>query len=685
VIAKPDSILDMLKNILRHSAHPEKMGRYLTRQVQKFVGGKVAVLLERLPMASGSAYRLVSVAPGRHRTPAWTKAIEDLALLSDDTHAAALWKSGATSPDVHALLAKMRYNTALAVPLQIGSHRVGALFVLHLPDLPPSSDVPGCLDILSPVAALILRNAQLHDSREADMHGCTRELANSEERFRSLALVAPVGIFRLNADGKFIFTNDRWRRIVGLSAEDASMEEWSQTLHPDDRARVMEAWHEAKAVFETFCSEYRILRSDGEVVWVIGEAVPELDASGVVCGYIGTITDITERRRLENRLQQAQRMEAIGTLAGGIAHDFNNVLSAVMGYADMAYDEAPEGSLIRSNLEQVLMAANRAKELTKQILVFSRKAESKPEQDRSGIQIGLIVEEALKLLRATLPTTIEIRQNLKASPDSLVAIDPTQLHQVLMNLCTNASHAMRENGGILEVGLTEVEFGPEEAAVDPDLEPGAYLELTVSDTGHGMDRATIGKIFDPFFTTKPQGEGTGMGLSVVHGIVKSHGGAIKVYSEPGQGSVFHVHLPKIDQAAPAVCVGHADIPTGNGRILLVDDEKSLTELGQRILERLGYQVVALTSSVEALDVFRAAPEGFDLVITDYTMPQMTGAVLAEEIKRIRPDMPIILCTGFSEMITKEKAESMGARAFIMKPLSMGEMARIVSDVLNDKT
>lgn len=391
-----------------------------------------------------------------------------------------------------------------------------------------------------------------------------------------------------------------------------------------------------------------------------------------------------ERLHAEALLRQTQKMEALGTLAGGIAHDFNNILGAVMGYADMALEDAPEGSVQKRNLSHVLKAANRARELTKQILLFSRKGSPKSGHDRSGVRPGLIIKEALKLLRATLPTTIEIRKRLDASPESLALADPTQLHQVLMNLCTNAGHAMRENGGILDVALDEVDLDSGAEGLSLGLKPGLYVKLTVSDTGHGMDSAVVERIFDPFFTTKAKGEGTGMGLSVVLGIVESHGGAVGVSSSPGKGSTFEVYIPAVKQAPSSSFEKAAPVPRGKGRILLVDDEAELVEMGRQMLERLGYEVFASTSSTQAFDLFCEQPDGFDLVITDFTMPQMTGVDLASKILRMRPDLPIVLCTGYSERISKEEALGMGIRAFAMKPLVMGEMAEVVWSALHEK-
>jgi CheY-like chemotaxis protein len=370
-------------------------------------------------------------------------------------------------------------------------------------------------------------------------------------------------------------------------------------------------------------------------------------------------------------------MEAIGTLAGGIAHDFNNILSAVIGYTEIALADVPEDSSLHSNLQEVLKAGSRARDLVKQILTFSRQTE----QELKPVQINQIVRETLKLLQASLPTTVKISQDIRS--ESAVLADPTQIHQVIMNLCTNAAHALRANGGQLKIDLSDVVPGASFIEQHPYLSPGVFIKLRVHDTGHGMDKAILDRIFDPFFTTKERGEGTGMGLAVALGIIKSHYGTITVDSEVGKGSVFDVYLPVIMREVDRDVRPKAPIPTGTERILFIDDEKTLVDLGRQILERLGYTVTIRTSSVEALELFMEQPEKFDLVITDMTMPNMTGDDLAAKLMNIRADIPVILCTGYSERISRERAHSLGIKEFILKPIVMRELAQIVRGVLDD--
>lgn len=401
---------------------------------------------------------------------------------------------------------------------------------------------------------------------------------------------------------------------------------------------------------------------------------------------IGAVRDISERiqsqeerDKLEAQLHQAERMEAIGTLAGGIAHDFNNILAAIMGYTELAKADMPEDSLGQANLDEVLTAGKRARDLVKQMLTFSRQSEAK----HKPLEINSVVKEALKLLRASIPTTVEIRKDI-AKESATVMADPIQIHQVLMNLCTNAAFAMREEGGILGIGLENIDIEGEATAQYPDLKPGPYVRLTVSDTGPGIEGAVKGRIFDPFFTTKGPGEGTGMGLSVVHGIVKSHGGMITVYSEPGEGTTFHVLLPRIEGEIAPEAEKVEPLPTGSERILFVDDEEALVRMGEQMLSRLGYEVVARTSSVEALEAFRTQPDKFDLVITDLTMPNMTGKQLARELAGIRSDIPVILCTGYSQIMSDEEAKSAGIDGVVMKPMVMRELAETIRCVLDQE-
>jgi signal transduction histidine kinase/CheY-like chemotaxis protein len=386
-----------------------------------------------------------------------------------------------------------------------------------------------------------------------------------------------------------------------------------------------------------------------------------------------------QKERLEKQLLQSQKMEAIGTLAGGIAHDFNNILSAIIGNTELAESNLPEGNEARNNLQKVLTSSFRARDLVQQILTLSREDQG---ESKKPMLLGGITKEILKLLHATLPATIEIRSDVQQDTGSINA-SPDQIHRLLMNLCTNGAQAMAENGGVLHVSLANVAFDPEEAARHYELEPGKYVKLTITDTGHGLDEATMERIFEPYFTTKEQGKGTGLGLAIVHGIVKNHHAHIKVQSKPGKGTSFQIFFPRIE--APVKFENHADTPPPKGteRVLVVDDEKFIATMLQEMLTSLGYNAVSLTQSLDALSLFRENPDDFDLVITDTTMPGMTGDVLATEMLTVRPDIPIILCTGYSERVSKEQAETMGIRSFLEKPIRMKVLADAVRRVLDD--
>ena len=412
---------------------------------------------------------------------------------------------------------------------------------------------------------------------------------------------------------------------------------------------------------------------DRAIKWVDGRLVRLQIATDIT-----RIKDLEkESLRIQAQLQQAQKMEAIGTLAGGIAHDFNNILSAVIGYTEIVLGDVEENTPQYQNLKEVLKAGNRARDLVNQILMFSRQTE----KELKPVQINRIVIEALKLLRASLPTTIRIEPKLRSN--SAVLADPTQLHQVMMNLCTNAAHAMREKGGVLKIELTDASLDGSFIEQHPYLSTGSYIKLCVSDTGRGMEEKITGRIFDPFFTTKERGEGTGMGLAVVLGIVKSHGGTITVESALGKGSNFSIYLPVIEHEIEIETRPKVLMPTGTEHVLFVDDEKSLVDLGFQILRRLGYEVTTRTSSIEALELFMVQPDKFDLVITDMTMPNMTGDEFASRLMKIRADIPVILCTGYSERISREKAKEIGIKEFVLKPIVMSDMALTVRKLLDE--
>jgi PAS domain S-box-containing protein len=406
--------------------------------------------------------------------------------------------------------------------------------------------------------------------------------------------------------------------------------------------------------------------------------IVEQRTSELTKAYESLRIETDEHRQAEALLRQAHKMEAIGTLAGGIAHDFNNILAAIIGFSEIAIDKSPEGSPVRRHMERVFAAGIRGRELVKQILAFSRQAE----QEKLPLKLASVVRETLKLLRASLPSTIDIRTNLQSEAGFVLA-DPTQMQQVIMNLCSNAAHAMRRTGGSISVELSGLSFSSAEDAPDPTMSPGSYARLSVADTGEGMSPEIMEHIFDPFFTTKAAGEGTGLGLSVVHGIVTSHEGRIGVSSEPDKGSTFTVYFPKLpgEKSRDSTDEG-GSIPRGRERILFIDDEEDLAAMADEMLTDLGYRVTAKTGAREALALFRLNPSRFDLIITDVTMPEMTGEELVKEILALRADTPIIMCTGFSYLVDADTARAAGIKAFAMKPLTKKEIAMTVRKVLD---
>lgn len=405
---------------------------------------------------------------------------------------------------------------------------------------------------------------------------------------------------------------------------------------------------------------------------------PVFDPSGGITNFVAVKRDITDEIKLKERLQQSQKMEAIGTLAGGIAHDFNNILVPIMGHAEILLEDMQQDSPFRSSLDQIYSSAVRAKDLVHQILAFARQEKS----ELKLLKLPPIIKESLKLIRSTIPATIAIRQNLQADCSPVTA-DSIQIHQIIMNLATNAFHAMEKDGGELHVGLSEVKLSREDR-IYPDMAVGRYACLSVSDTGVGMDKDMVKRIFDPFFTTKSQGKGTGMGLAVVHGIVTAMKGAIRVFSEPGKGTRFDVFLPVVPRAGEDKALPNDDepLPRGTETILLVDDEEAVVALEKQILERLGYHVVSRTSSTEALEAFRSKPGKYDLIITDMAMPNLPGDKLALELIRVRADIPILICTGFSESMTEERIRHLGIRGSVLKPILIKDLAKKIREVLD---
>jgi len=503
-------------------------------------------------------------------------------------------------------------------------------------------------------------------------------LRESENRFRDISLSMADWIWETNKDTKLTYISQSIKDVLGYSPEELIGKTPFDLMPEDESLRIKEIVSKLISKSENIKDlENWNVHKEGRKLFMLTNAIPIIDNKGNVKGYRGINKNITSQRKLEAQLQQAQKMESIGTLAGGIAHDLNNILFPIVGYSEMLLEDISEESPFRDSLKKIYNSSLRAKDLVNQILTFSRQETN----ELKSIKVQSIIKDALKLMRSTIPTTIKIKSYIKADCCEIKA-DPTQIHQIVMNLTTNAYHAMEENGGELKVNFKEIEFG-EQDLTDLELKPGIYNCLIVADTGVGMDKDLTDKIFDPFFTTKERSKGTGMGLSVVHGIVKNMDGAIHVYSEPGKGTEFHVYFPlahaeKVQQETNA----GMSIQGGTEHILLVDDEEEILTMGTKILERLGYQVTSFAHSIEALEAFSVNPDEFDLIITDMTMPNLSGDKLSTELIKIRSDIPILLCTGFSETISEKNAASLGIKGFLFKPIVMKELAQKIREVLD---
>ncbi len=492
---------------------------------------------------------------------------------------------------------------------------------------------------------------------------------------------AAEGIATINTHGVTDYVNPSFVEITGAAGQDmvgCSIFDYIGQDGPGQAAN-LQLSSLAKAARGAYQTKFQRTDSDGREKSLEMTISPVRQDGQRLSGFVVVLRDVTDLRRLENKLRQSQKMEAIGTLAGGIAHDFNNILGSIIGYTELAAWDMPPDSGPKRYMEQVLMAGERAKELVGQILSFSRQGE----KERRPIKLTPIIKETVKLLRASLPAIIDIESSLDKESGSVLS-DPVQIQQVLMNLATNAAQAIGEQTGHISISLTEQLVDRQGGALHPELKPGMYTLLVVSDTGCGIPKQNIDKIFDPYFSTKKPGEGTGLGLAMVHGIVNSHGGVVSVYSKPGDGTTFKIFLPRITTEAAEPSAYDYTNYHGSERVLLVDDEQALIKANGEMLGKMGYRVSICAKPVEALDLFKADPMAFDLVITDYAMPVMSGTDLARSMLEIRPDLPLILCTGFSETISRQVAGTMGFGDFIMKPVLAGQLAKSIRKVMDTR-
>ncbi len=514
-------------------------------------------------------------------------------------------------------------------------------------------------------------------------HGMLREaLEQSEarraeaERLRLAIDQSGESVVVLDRRGNVTFVNPAFTRITGYSGKDIIGQNAAvlDTESRDD-GLFRRIWEKLKTG-RSWHGRIASTRKSGEMYTADTLVSPVHDHAGALVNVVAVSRDVTEELRREEALRQAQKMNAIGQLAGGIAHDFNNILGGIVGFTEMALDEvSPDGKASRY-LEKVLLAGERAESLVRNILTFSRRRSP----DAKSRYLGPTVQEALELLGASIPSSVRIDATLE-SESAPVEADAAQIHEVVMNLATNAVHAMEEKG-VLSIRLFERFVDTPESGRIGELASGPYTVVELEDTGGGMNEAVLSLIFEPFFTTKKVGKGTGMGLSVVYGIMDSHGGNIQVTSIPGQGSTFSLYFPQIDRPSVADRISVPRVSGGNERILLVDDEPILVEIATAFLTECGYRVTATTRSRDALASFHGKPEGFDVLITDQTMPELTGLELMEEVKRVRPEMPIILCTGFSSSIGNKSARELGVSRLLAKPVSVKKLEQIIREVLD---
>lgn len=527
-----------------------------------------------------------------------------------------------------------------------------------------------------------------HDELDERVATRTNELKEEKERAQNYLNIAGVMIGVFNAAGEITLMNQKGCQILNVAEAEIIGKNWFNNFLPKRTVNEIREVFNKLTTGQTELVEYYenpVLTSDGKERTIAFHNTLLIDKKEQIKGVLFSGLDITDRKKaeadkakMEVQLWQAQKMEAIGTLAGGIAHDFNNILSAIIGYSELARRDIPKDTKVAKDIDEVINAGFRARDLVKQILSFSRQANIEP----IYLHPASIIKEGIKLLRSSIPSTIVIHEDID-SKTGLILADPTQIHQILMNLCTNSFHAMEEKGGRLEISLKEVKLSKEDIGNEPGVAAGTFAQLTVHDSGTGIDPAIETNIFDPYFTTKEAGKGTGMGLAIVHGIVKNYGGFISLASEHGKGTTFKISLPVVNEDITDTEEFLGNIPNGNEKILFVDDEEIIVKVTEEILENLGYSVTICKNGFEALESFNNQPENFDLVITDHTMPGMTGIELSKRMLQIRPDLPIILCTGFSSTASETEAKSHGIKEFVFKPIPIQPLARLIRKVLDE--
>ncbi|MFO7753117.1 MAG: PAS domain S-box protein [Desulfobacteraceae bacterium] len=522
----------------------------------------------------------------------------------------------------------------------------------------------------------------------SELKWAEQALRENEERYRTILDSRNIGYFEVDLNGEIHFFNNALSELTGYSPDELSGMHYRKYTDETTSKELARAYSNILSTGEPLEKyEYAVERKDGDRLLVETSVSPMKDARGMPVGFRGLIIDISERKKaeedkkqLENELRQAHKMEAIGTLAGGIAHDFNNILSGIFGYSQLAKSHTDNPVKSKGYIDQIINGAQRAAGLIQQILTFSRQSE----HEKHLLNISVVVKESLKLLRSSIPSTIEIKEKINSSAKTMA--DPTQIHQVVMNLCTNAYHAMRSTGGVMTVELEEITISDQSSIPDLNILPGNYLKLEIRDTGQGMDNETLRKVFDPYFTTKPPGEGTGLGLALVYGIVEDHGGYIRAASAPGKGTSFQVFLPAARDNDVSGIPQEPSKPLegGSESIMVVDDEESILIPTREILQDYGYSVDGFSDGEYALEAFEKDPARYDLVITDMTMPRMTGEELARRIRESRSDLPVILCSGYNENISEKTVLELGIKTYIQKPVDNEMLILKIRDILDGK-
>ena len=565
------------------------------------------------------------------------------------------------------------YGSSIALPLLSEGRCFGAL-MMYAAEVDAFN--PKEIELLAEMANdLAYGISALH--HRAERKQAEKALRAEERRYQTLAEISPVGIFRTDAQGQTTYVNPRWCQITGLSATDALGEGWLRAVHPQDREQIAKGWHEAVQAPHSSTADYRFLHPDGTVAWVMGQAVPEKDDAGRVVGYVGTITDVTEKKKLESRLLRSQRLESMGRLASGIAHDLNNILAPMLMSAPVLR-EAIQDPDIRQLVDTIESSAVRGAGVIKQLLTFSRGVEG----ERVPVQLKSLVLDMLNIIRETFPKNIIAAREAPASP-WLVRGDATQLHQILMNLCVNARDAM-PNGGKLTLELENVEVNEAVASMNPGASPGRHVALSVTDTGTGISPENLDKIFDPFFTTKEVGQGTGLGLSTVIGIIKSHGGFVQVNSRLGEGTQFKVYLPACDTPKDGEKKRKPDAPPqGRGElVLLVDDEESIRRVARQALERHGYRMIEASDGIQGLAQYTQHQSEVRLVITDVVMPFMDGPALIHALRKLNPQVKIIAMSGHQSKAGAGHLSRDSVQALLAKPFDAAELLQALRQALH---